>query len=503
MREAEGMKDQIKITKEVPIIIYGGGEVGSNCYKRLKGQGYCVAAALDQNKGGEHVIEGLYTYKLGTEPAEWDRTNCIVMICLADGMIHKAVADRLYSMGYSYILFLPMQHSMADERKRQLTRIYNAVLSADSAMTEGMVSNYSRYISPDMDRDCSMIRRTSVNITVWMRLEMLFSESLELWQGDKTKMHTKAMYKDRNIACGNPCEALFDYYSLRSDSYDIYFDSKKEPKTREEKEKELRKREELYRVFQREYEKGMDFFVEGAPEAVWNPKGYCNLAGGHHRTLYLLHKGHNLFPVKMKYDDFDKWYHEETCHELMQYLCDNHIEQFYAPLPHPCFLNFPVQWEDAGRTKLADVMRMLADENSMDMTVLDCSNDEGYYARNMDRIGAEKSVFLNQNVQQAELADLMNRLLYRQKVIVVNDSLENYGAGQKFDLIFGGSIQENSVTESRMELLGILCRGILLMETTQTEEIKKIQFHTRLKKYKCLHREYRFGQVWELGAYSR
>lgn len=504
MNDEKGkLKSGIKLTKEVPIVLYGGGEVGSNCYKRLKEEGYYVAAALDQNRSGEHVIEGLYTYKPGTEPEAWDKTNCIVMICLANGMIHKAVADCLYSMGYSYILFLPMNHSMTDERKRQLTRIYNDVLSADSAMTEGMVSNYSQYVSSDIDKECSMLRRTSENITVWMRLEMLFSESLELWQGDKTKIHTKAMYKDRNIACGNPCEALFDYYSLKLNSCDIYFDSKKEPKTREEKEKELRKREELYRVFQKEYEKGMDFFIEGAPEVVWNPKGYCNLVGGHHRTLYLLHKGHNLFPVKMKYDDFDRWYHEETCHELIQYLCENHIEQFYAPIPHPGFLNFPAQWEDAGRTKLADVMKYLAGKDIEDMTVLDCCDDEGYFARNMDRIGAKKSVFLNPDTGQTELADILNRLLYRRKVNIINSKLENYSKREKFDLIFGGSIGEEVITESYIELLGILCRRYLIMETTRPEEIEKVQVHAKLKKYECLHREYKFGRVWELGVYSR
>lgn len=497
------MDDQKRLTREIPIILYGGGEVGSNCHKKLKERGYCVAAALDQNKSGEHVIEGLYTYKLGTEPAEWDKTNCIVMICLADGMIHKAVADRLYRMGYSYILFLPLNHSMMDEQKRKLTKKYNDVLSADFAAAECTVSNYSQYVRPDMDKDCSILRRTSLSMTVWMRLEMLFSESLELWQGDKTKIHTRAMYKDRNIACGSPCEALFDYYALKSNSYDIYFDSKKEQRSQEEKEKELGKREELYRVFQKEHDKGMDFFIEGAPEVIWNPKGYCNLVGGHHRTLYLLHKGHNLFPVKMKYDDFDKWYHEEVCHELKQYICENHIKEFYAPLPHPCFLNFPVQWEDAGRTKLADVMKYLADENITDMTVLDCGNDEGYFARNMDRIGVKESVFLNQDTQQTELADLLDRLLYRQKVRIVNSSLENYRIEQKFDIIFGGSIKENLISESCMELLGILCKHYLVMETTRPEEIKNIQVHTKLKKYKCLHREYKFGRVWELGAYSR
>ena len=499
------MDNQKKLTKEVSLVLYGGGEVGNNCYKCLKEQGYHVAAALDQNKSGEHVIEGIYTYKLGTEPVELDKSNCIVMICLANGMIHKAVADTLYRQGYSYIIFLPINHCIPDEQKRKLTKLYNYVLLADPAMVKCAVSGYEQYAIPNMEIENSIIRKTSQNITVWMRLEMLFSESLELWQGDKTKIYTKAIYKDKNIACGNPCEALFNYFALKEDSYDAYFDSKKVQKNQEEKEKELGQREALYRSFRREHEKGMDFFIEGAPEVVWNPKNYCNLVGGHHRTLYLLHEGHNLFPVKMRHGDFDKWYHEEVFQELKKYICKNQIEQFYAPLPHPCFLNFPVQWEDTGRTKLAAVMHWIANVDITDMTVLDCGNDEGYFARNMDRIGAKESVFLNNNVRQIELADLFNRLLYRNDVQIAENRIEDFNENQRFDIIFvlGGNDTKNMISKPWLERIGVLCSRYLIIETTKSEEVEQIKAYTGLENYVCLHREYKTGQIWELGVYSR
>lgn len=498
------MDDWRKISKETPWILYGGGEVGNNCFNRLKEQGYHIVAALDQNKSGNHIIEGIYTWQLGTEPAEWDKTNCIVMICLADGIIHKSVADKLYGMGYLYILFLPMNYCMSDEQKHTLTRLYNDVLYAASSMEGEAVLRYDRYAAPDLSIESGIICKKNQHITVWMRLEMLFSESLDLWQGDKAKIYTRAEYKDKNIACMNPCEVLFDYFALRSDSYNAYFDSKKQAKSPKEKERELSKREALYRLFKREHDKGMGFFIEGAPEVIWNPNSYCNLVGGHHRTLYLLHEGHGLFPVKMTYSDFDIWCNEAVCSELKEYVCEHKIEQFYAPLPHPAFLNFPAKWEDTGRTKLASVLRYFADKDVSGMTVLDLCNDEGYFARSFDRIGVKESVFLNGDTQQTELAELFNRLLYRTNVIIESSELEGICEGREFDIVFAmGHEMEDAISKSRLKLLGALCRQYLIMETVHSEEIEKIRNIADLKNYICIHREYKNGLVWELGVYSK
>lgn len=494
-----------RISKETLFIIYGGGEVGNNCYQSLTEQGYHIAFALDEDKSGKHIIDGIDTYKLGTEPEEMDKSSYIVIICLANGMIHKDVADELYGRGYLYIVFLPLNYRIPDEQKRKLTRLYNHVLLAEPEMKECSVLNYCQYAFPDMSIVNSVIRKTTKYLTVWMREEILFSEDLKL--GNQSKILTKEEYGDRHILCVHPCEDLFNFYALKSESCNLYFDSKKERPG--QVEKVIDQREKLYRVFKREHNIGMDFFIEGAPRVIWNSNAYCNLVGGHHRTLYLLHEGHSLFPVKMQYDDFDKWFNEEVYKELKQYIYEHQIKWFYAPLPHPCFLNFPVKWEDVGRTKLADVMRFLANIDVSDMTVLDCSDDEGYFARNLDRIGAKEVVFLSNNAWQMELANLFNRLLYRNNVIFKECDLESIWGGakdnDKYDIVFALDRTDikNVHSKSQVELLGLLCNQYLFMETTQPEEIEYIQKCTGFKTYICIHREYRYGRVWELGIFSR
>ena len=498
------MDKQKSLTKETPILIYGAGEVGNNCSRRLRENGFNIIAVLDANKCGEHIVEGICTYKLGTEPNEWNKENFIVVICLANGMIHKTVADKLYDSGYCYIVFLPMNYCIPDKEKRSLTRLYNHFLSADSDIYDCVVSDYGQYILSYAPAGDNVLSQKSKKITVWMNLEMLFTESIELWEGDKTKINGIQEYNDKNIASQYPVENIFDYFDMDSNSYELYFKIFKKEPDQGMIERELRQREELYRLFKREHGRGMDFFIEAAPEVVWNPKNYCNLVGGHHRTLFLLHEGHSLFPVKMRLEDFNKWENKEVCNELITYIDAHNIKSFYAPLPHPSFLNFPVRWEDTGKTKLAAVMKYVSHCDIKSMTVLDCSDDEGYYARCMDRIGAKATVFLNDDRQETELAALFNRLLYREAVKVERGKLEDLTVNNGFDMIFAveNSIKEAGYSKSELERLGVLCRKHLFMETTCAEEIENIKNCTRSENYKCIHREYSDGKIWELGVYS-
>lgn len=473
---------------QAKLVIYGGGEVGNNCFKAFANNGYIVNFALDINRSGDHIIEGIHTYKLGTEPKEIDKNKNIVIICLADGLIHKEVADCLYKEGYKYIVFLPMKHYISDRVKIKLTRKYNAFLRGDDLIKNEIVYDYGTYLKPDLNIKNAIVRESKSTITILCGIEILFSESMELWQGDKSKVHIKLEYEDKSILANHPCKILFDYLDMDTDSVDIYFNSRKNDITVEEFKKELSAREQLYRVFKCEHNKGMDFFIESAPPAVWNPKNYWNLVGGHHRTLYLLHEGHSLLPIKVTKDDFIKWCNKEVYERLCRYIFENNIQSLYAPLPHPGFINFPSKYENNGKTKLEKVIGFFADKDITFMSSLDCLDDESYFARNMNRIGVLKSVFRNENKEQLQLAGLCNSLLYQEQVILEDKNIQ-YDEF-KYDIVFG--------KEEEKERLLKVCKRFLFIE----KNINAIDFdiETKDSDYKCLLKEYREGKIHVFGV---
>lgn len=476
-----------KIDNHTSFVIYGCGEVGNNCYRTLTKNGYSVIYGLDKKKEGRDVIEGIYTYILGSEPEEIDKKEMVVIICLANGLIHKKVADTLYKGGYKYIVFLPMQHCITDTKRMQLTHQYNAFLQGNVSIEKTRIQDYHAYLLPNLDINNGIVREEENYITVWCGIEILFSESLELWEGDKTKIWIKSEYEDKNILA-HPCKSLFDYFDMETSNADFYFSCNKESVSEDEVKRKLNEREKLFRIFKKEHNKGMDFFIEGAPGAIWNPKHYWNLVGGHHRTLYLLHEKHSLMPVKVKREDFLKWYNKKAYEKLCNFIFENSIQQLYAPIPHPGFVNFPSKYENNGITMLEKVMEFLADKDIQFMKSMDCLEDEGYFARNMSRIGVAESVYVSGNAFQLHLTALINELLYQDVKIEQND-LKDRDA--QFDIVFG--------REEEKQRLIKLCRKYLFVDKENNVNSDNVPLHE--KNYVCLLQEYRSGSIHEFGVY--
>lgn len=477
-----------KIDSHTSFVIYGCGEVGSNCYKALTQNAYSVSYGLDKKREGRDIIEDIYTYRLGSEPEEIDKNEMVVIICLANGLVHKDVADSLYKEGYRYIVFLPMQHCISDRKRMELTRQYNAFLQGNTWIEKTSVQDYHTYLFPNLDINNGIVREAEDYITVWCGIEILFSESMELWEGDKTKIQIKSEYEDKNILANHPYKSLFDFFDMETDTPASYFSCNKENVTEDEVRRKLNEREKLFRIFKNEHNKGMDFFIEGAPIAVWNPKHYWNLVGGHHRTLYLLHEKHSLMPVKVRREDFSKWCNKEVYEKLCKYIFENNIQVLYAPIPHPAFVNYPSKYENNGITMLERVMEFLAGKDVQSMKSMDCLEDEGYFARNMSRIGVAESVYVSGNTMQQQLTAFINELLY-QNVKIEHDNSTDQDA--EFDIVFGREEEKQKIMR--------VCKRYFFVDKEINAISNDICSHE--KNYICLLQEYRSGVIHEFGVY--
>lgn len=501
------MEDNLIVTDKTKIVIYGAGEVGNICYKRLQESGYCVVAAIDKNQCGRQAINGIFTYKIEEFPKAFKQMNeLVVVICLADGLAHRDVADILYQMGFQYIIFLPLDYCINDSEKIQLMRIYNKVLEGINDHAKVIIKNYSNFYLKDIGVSNSILLTTKGHYTVWLGMELLFTESLELWEGDKTKIHGKDEFKDKSIANDDPNEMLFHFFDLRTGDYERYFSSYKGEKTDEQKRSELEKREKLYRLFKQEHNKGMSFFIESAPHVVWNPRNYFNLVGGHHRTMYLLSEGHTVFPVVVSKRDFIKWCNTAVYKDFVAYIKCHHIERLYAPLPHPGMLNFPVKCEAFGETKLKVIMHFMAHLKINDMRILDCSGGQAYYARNMERIGVKEAIYIDDSRENIELTMLMNDLLYRNNVDAKCIRIEELPFDVIYDVVFALDKFEGQIFDSECMILKILERitkKYLFWEFSIDSEQEYILKNSSFSDFRLLHREYRAGKYWNMGVFYK
>lgn len=477
------------------IYIYGAGEVGEKCYKKYKEMDIEITAIIDKNKSGWNVIEGVYVYKLDSQQLkEIDFSHALIIICLADGMIHKNVASDLFRLGFKYIIFLPMCYPILDVEKRRLTRLYNNAIKGIISKDE--IKSYENYDKYQLSTNNVIIRENNGTVLVWLNQEILFTENPQEWDGDKNKIHGKDIIKDRNILCNDPHENLFRFFELEVDNSREYFESYKEKKTELQVKIELSKRERLYREFKCEHNRGMEFFIEGAPKVKWNEKGYFNLIGGHHRTMYLLSEGHTLFPVEMDRTDFEKWCNIEQFDRFKLVISENNIDRFYAPIPHPAMLFFPSARESFNKTKLKALLTFFIKEKGRIKSVLECGNGQGYFVRNIERMGECYTYFAYDNLQNLEIVKMINLLLYRKNTICISidDLIQNN------DLLFDMLIVINDCLSYRNTELLIKeyekkTEHYLVTVINRDIDIKKIIQNSGFTEYEVLHSEYYEGII--------
>lgn len=483
---------KVHITKESSFIIYGGGEVGNICTRNLLERGYNVTAGLDKRKEGPNVIQGIYTYCLGVEQISLlEKENSIVVICLADGMLHKSVADDLYKRGYQNIVFLPMVHSICAGEKRRLTALYNRILDGSELCgEEDWIYPYSYYKNPQLESMNGVFGETEDSYIVYLRLEELFSESYELWKGDKSKVFVKLEHKDKSIML-HPYLSMFKYFLLEIPSCEAYFAASRIERSDDEKKKEIIKREKLYSIFKKELEKGMEFFLSAAPPVIRNPQNYYNLVGGHHRTLFLLSEGKTLFPVKMKKDDFVYWCNEESFIELRNFIYENEVESTYAPISHPAFLNFPSRSENFGETKLQAIIEFLEREKISKFSVLESEISEGYFSRFLLHAGALSANYISNDVNKRELVQKIAKLKYILEPEFMCRSW-NETLGKAYDVVLALDFES---MEDLLDIWNAVTRKYLFVEVADVSKLEDVLERTDFREIEIIHKEFREGII--------
>jgi len=493
------MKDELNRSdnNEEKIIIYGAGELGRQVYEHLKGKNMHIVAFFDKKATGK--IDGIPVLSPYDEPLDLkERASVIVILCLNAGNEHRRIADDLYLNGYEKIVFLPLNYGMPYHTKIRLTRLYNQALSGEVIWSE--VKQYKEYLQIKW-RDDAVIREDKEWIWVWINQEILFSEDYFNWKGDKKKIHLLNDGVDVNLNAYYWYHGLFDYIDgIQSDcqEYLSIFNIQQGTKAGIDK---ICDREKLVADLNQKLSYGLEFFIEAAPEVAWNSKGYFNLVGGHHRTIFLQNKGYVYYPVKMQKEDYIVWKNQDCLEQLTDYIDKNNIENTYVSVPHPYFINFPYLRESWGPTILGDVLRYLGAIRLNDKKVIDISQYEGYFARVAKRMCAEDILFYCADHTILSLANEIFKLL-KIEDIRMTDSLDSIsGECHNADIIFGMLNTRELVKKKCLQTF----QGILFAEHYVDDDhfVEVVSHETGMNRYKSIHRETFQGRILEVGVFER
>ncbi len=390
------------------IAIYGAGEMGQRVCRRLLRFGIYPVAFFDRKaqKGEKYMDIPLL------QVSEYPSLFCsdtTVIIALANGLAHKEVADNLYACGFRKLLFVPIAYNMPSRLKTVLTALYNEYLEG---CVTGIVRDYSYYVETSFfDAGQAVISAGIDNIVVWVPLEIVFTESLEHWPGDKRKLHSPLSYYDKNIATNYWLLNLMDYLQGVNVSCDTYLSMYERNGGTKPNIDERRLQFEL---FEHEYSFGMDFFIQSAPEAMWNKRGYFNLLGGNHRIMYLYTKGCRYFPLRIRMQDFAQWQGAEV-------VMTETVAHGNYPVSHPAFQHIVIR----EARKIYSTFKSIEENyGRLDMSnriILDLSHTEGFFARQFARMKGTKVTIAAAPDELAYYGQL-NRLMCVPNVELVDES---------------------------------------------------------------------------------
>lgn len=465
----------MKMIQDTSVVVYGAGEVGNNVAANLLKNGYVVQGFLDMNANVIKTVNHIKVYQVNEE-VPWDKTDIIIIIALANGNVHKDVANSLYRKGYQYIVFLPISYPMSKATKKRLIMEYNQVM--EGKCKDITVHKYTEYNLGKARCEDGIIEERDEYVWTFLAQEILFTESYENWKGDKNKLTGIMSSYDRNIVLRKWYRSLFRYYDGAADCEE-YFKGFKIERSEIEKKEILNERQKLFQLYKMEYNRGLDFFIETAPLVEWNENGYFNLIGGHHRTVFLLEQGLRSYPVKMTKTDFQKWCNYEKL-EFFETFMDDDDSFLNMPIPHPAYSNYIFKRENTKITLLDKVLNFFEPIDTTQMSVLDVSQVDGYFARIFSRLKVKEVVCYETDFY--ERVKSLFELLYVQNVKMINEfhSIKD----KQYDIIF--VVNPNSlIYESKEFLFNLLNMSskYIFLEMERDQEYK-IEHFTKIGNFR-------------------
>ena len=291
------MASRYKITPESRIALYGYNIYTRKQIQWLTSWGCTEIYVIDRNADKIGKIEGAEIVP------DIGQINGIVEICiwimLQNAMQHADIAQVLYQQGVRKVLFVPMIRNLQHrDFQMEMTMLYNWLFLGRYEMLNQIPMLEEQQFQACREQICDVITVGREEAVAWIPVPALHAIST-----------AQDGYGDVPIVAFRP------YYDLLSclkggnteiDTYIANFVVGNDNEITEEiRARVLTDRKRLVDYMDSECNRGADFFVAAAPQAVWNAKGFFNLCEGHHRCTFLIDRGWKKLPVRLRTSDIE------------------------------------------------------------------------------------------------------------------------------------------------------------------------------------------------------
>lgn len=430
------------INKNDEILIFGNNIRAKFLQENLKTNGFHNFSIVDTS-----VKEDDYSSR---------KNHSIYFIAFQNARKHDKFASQLYKKGLRKILFLPTNGSMDFEQVNILRRLYNDFLYGKFEY-KITVPFYDELFTQSINTQNGIAQAKNGMITYYARLETIFINDI----CTRKDVIAGKRYYGQSLVLANHYRSMFEKVSGCADvnekDYKEYCAAQGyhtlDPEALEE---QILDRYELYCLFKKEFNQGMDFFESSASLCKANGNGGLHIKEGLHRAVFLMMQKLSYIPVMVSKEEFERLYPEEKIQKIREFFDIHQIYKTVTPISHPAFYNFPAEKEILEPSILTRIKHFFGIRGLDGKQILEFSDYNSYFSRNVGRMLWNKtnSVVESQETDKLryQLAVLYNDLLNIQNVRVIyhpNLIIEKY-----YDIIFlMGKVRFD---ESNIEILSMI-----------------------------------------------
>lgn len=445
--------------------IYGYTKRGLELEKFLKNSDFQDIFFIDQN---QQQCENVYSFDELFDNEKKRDEDIMIFISLQNAITHSAIAEKFYAAGVDKIIFLPADITNNTNNAGVMRQIYNDLIGKSLDHINN-IPLYSEIINKfELKSENAIIYQDKNRTVFWAPLNNIFVNNER-----KNIVEINKEYYGKCIASVDHYQAVFNYFENGENNPSLKKYMTAQGYVNDEGDyifEKLKDRYRLWCLYKAEFNAGMDFFISSAPEMSVNENGGLNIRDGLHRIIFLYMQKLSYAPVTLNTDVFNKIYNNSELDNIREFMTGNKITKVKTPIEHPAFYRFACEKENREPSVLTCIQRYLGTINIEEYDILDISDYNSYFARNMSRMRTKSGnghiCAIETTLSEYLFAGHLNKLLK-----VKNIELELIGslkeiASRKYDWVFAlGKFQDSKKLDYQIPVLDKMTKQILFWES--------------------------------------
>jgi len=324
-------KKNFSITKTVPILIYGAmktGEVLSNVFVN---SGYNVRGFIDKRADELDGSLNLPVYTLDNAP---DIVDSVIILSTKNVFAHGEIANNLIEAGANNLIFF---NELYPERNSLFTSIIDLQFQREIQEHTYLhdIPKTLKKIVPEI-KDSAIIKEEDGLIVAKIPIGFILNSFYDgrFFRNPLTHPHWQ-MFSFFNGDFDSDIQWYIDHN--KNSTKQIGYEA-----TEKWQLQNMNSRYDVYAQLNQKFEHDPQFLIESAQKAVWSDSKHAFIAvGGRHRIGFLLSKGYQTIPLKIKKGDYRKFINFQCLEEVKQELYSSNRKLFETPIQHTYFYQFP------------------------------------------------------------------------------------------------------------------------------------------------------------------